>query len=258
MQMRREQGAAVTLESIRSSCAQCKMHDMCGPLELGTDDMQRVEALVTNRRRLERHQFLYHAGAPFEAVFAVRSGSFKTVVPLEDGREQVTGFQLSGDLLGLDGISTDHHSCNVIALESSEVCVISFAALEQLLREASGLQRQFHRLMSEEIVREHGMIMMLGTMRAEERLAGFLISLSRRLHKRGFSAHEFNLRMTREEIGSFLGLKLETVSRAFSHLQDAGHILVRQRKVQLLNVKGLAALVKHAPLPSDPQARQGH
>jgi len=166
-------------------------------------------------------------------------------VLLEDGRDQVTGFQMAGELLGLDGISTEHHTCNAIALEDSEICAIPFNRLESLSREIHNLQHHFHKVMSREIVRDHGVMMLLGTMRAEERLAAFLLNLSQRFTARGFSHAEFYLRMTREEIGSYLGLKLETVSRAFSKFQEEGYIAVQQKHIRILNVNGLKALMNH-------------
>ncbi len=169
----------------------------------------------------------------------MRTGFFKTCVSSEDGRDQVTGFQMGGELLGLDGIGSDRHTCDAIALEDANVCVIPYHQLEDLSRELSDLQRQFHRIMSREIVRDHGVMLLLGSMRAEERLAAFLLNLTQRLRARGFSGSSLILRMTREEIGSFLGLKLETVSRAFSRFQEEGMLEVRQRQIEILNQAAL-------------------
>ena len=212
---------------------------------LSVEELERLDDLVSTRRRIKRGDHLYRAGEEFDAIYAIRSGFFKTDVLLEDGRDQVTGFQMAGELLGLDGISTEHHTCNAIALEDSEICAIPFSRLEVLSREIHSLQRQFHKVMSREIVRDHGVMMLLGTMRAEERLAAFLLNLSQRFTARGFSHAEFYLRMTREEIGSYLGLKLETVSRAFSKFQEEGHIAVQQKHIRILNVNGLKALMNH-------------
>jgi len=148
----------------------------------------------------------------------------------------------------MDGISTDRHVCNAVALEDSDVCMIPFEKLEELSRRIEPLQRQFHRFLSREIVREQGIMMLLGSMRAEERLAAFLLNLSQRMRARGYSALEFNLRMTREEIGSYLGLKLETVSRAFSKFQDEGLITVHQKHIQILDGEGLRRLIGRAPI----------
>jgi len=208
-------------------------------------ELSRLDELVGARRKVKRQHNLYRAGDSFEAIYAIRAGSFKTDVLLEDGREQVTGFQMTGEILGLDGISTEAHSCNAVALEDSEVCVIAYDKLEQMSHEIEGLQLQFHKVMSREIVRDHGVMMLLGSMRAEERLAAFLLNMSQRFTVRGFSPSEFNLRMTREEIGSYLGLKLETVSRAFSRFQEDGLIAVQQKHVHLLDLAGLKRLIQH-------------
>jgi CRP/FNR family transcriptional regulator len=173
----------------------------------------------------------------------VRTGFFKTCISAEDGRDQVTGFQMSGELLGLDGISTDRHACDAVALEDSTVCVIPFHDLEGLSLQISELQRVFHKIMSREIVRDHGVMLLLGSMRAEERVAAFLLNLTQRLHARGFSRSELVLRMTREEIGSYLGLKLETVSRTFSRLQDDGVLEVKQRQIRILDQNALRQIV---------------
>lgn len=233
----------ISIAVIKTACSNCNLRELCLPFGLSEEEMARLDELINVRKRIKRGEHLYRAGQSFESIYAIRSGFFKTDVLLEDGRDQVTGFQMAGELLGLDGISTEHHTCNAIALEDSEICAIPFARLESLSREIHTLQRHFHKVMSREIVRDHGVMMLLGTMRAEERLAAFLLNLSQRFTARGFSHAEFYLRMTREEIGSYLGLKLETVSRAFSRFQEEGHIAVQQKHVRILNVDGLKALL---------------
>lgn len=235
----------LTLPVIKTACSNCNLRELCLPLGLNEAEIARLDELVSNRRRVKRGEHLYHAGQDFDAIYAIRSGFFKTDVIIEDGREQVTGFQMAGELLGLDGISNELHSCNAIALEDSEVCAIPFLSLEGLSREIQTLQRHFHKVMSREIVRDHGVMMLLGTMRAEERLAAFLLNLSQRFTARGFSPAEFYLRMTREEIGSYLGLKLETVSRAFSRFQEEGLISVQQKHIRILDIPGLRLLMTH-------------
>lgn len=235
----------MSLSEIKTACSNCNLRELCLPFGLSVEELERLDDLVSTRRRIKRGDHLYRAGEGFDAIYAIRSGFFKTDVLLEDGRDQVTGFQMAGELLGLDGISTEHHTCNAIALEDSEICAIPFSRLEVLSREIHSLQRQFHKVMSREMVRDHGVMMLLGTMRAEERLAAFLLNLSQRFTARGFSHAEFYLRMTREEIGSYLGLKLETVSRAFSKFQEEGHIAVQQKHIRILNVNGLKALMNH-------------
>ena len=215
---------------------------MCLPKQIIDSDMARVEQLVFARRRLKRGDSLFKAGDEFHALYAIRSGFLKTTVLNADGREQVTGFQMGGELLGLDGIGVGRYNGNAVALEDSEVCVLPFALIEELGREIPAIQRNLHSVLSREIVRDHGVMMLLGSMSAEERLAAFLLNLSRRFTARGYSASDFHLRMTREEIGSYLGLKLETVSRLFSRFQTDGLIEVQQKHVRIVNIPGLQAL----------------
>lgn len=229
--------------TFKTSCADCNLGELCLPFGLSPEEISKVDEMVQVRKRLKRGEHLYRSGEKFDSIFAIRSGFFKTDVLLEDGRDQVTGFQMAGELLGLDGISTERHACNAVALEDSEVCLISFQHLETLSREVPALQNHFHKVMSREIVRDHGVMMLLGSMRAEERLAAFLLNLSQRFTARGYSPSEFYLRMTREEIGSYLGLKLETVSRAFSRFQDDGLVSVQQKHIRILDIPGLKRLM---------------
>jgi CRP/FNR family transcriptional regulator, anaerobic regulatory protein len=227
-----------------TSCANCNLRELCLPKRIGDEDMARVEQIVFARRRLKRGDSLFKAGDPFNALYAIRSGFLKTTVLNADGREQVTGFQMSGELLGLDGIGSGRYNGNAVALEDSEACVLPFALIEELGREVPAIQRNLHSVLSREIVRDHGVMMLLGSMSAEERLAAFLVNLSRRFTARGYSASDFYLRMTREEIGSYLGLKLETVSRLFSRFQADKLIEVQQKHVRILDIPGLEALRK--------------
>jgi CRP/FNR family transcriptional regulator len=151
---------------------------------------------------------------------------------------------MTGEVVGLDGIGPERHSCNTSALEDSDVCVIPFARLQELAREIPSLQRHFHKIMSREIVREHGVMLLLGSMNADERLAMFLLNLSQRFAAQGYSPSEFNLRTTREEIGSYLGLKLETVSRSFSKFQEQGMIGVQQKFIRILDSAGLERMMR--------------
>jgi len=198
---------------------------------------------VTVLRKVARGETLFRAGDRFDALFEIWTGFFKTVIATSQGREQVTGFQMGGDLLGLDGIDTGRYSVNAVALEDSQVCVIPYPVLETLGREIPPLQKQFHRIMSREIVNDHGVMLHLGSMHAEERVAAFLLNLIERLRARGFSASSLVLRMSREEIGSYLGVKLETVSRTFSKFQASGLVFVRLRHIQITDPEGLQHLL---------------
>jgi CRP/FNR family transcriptional regulator len=234
-------------EPLKVACASCNLRELCLPVGLHARDLVRLEGLVDKRRSVLRGEHLFRNGERFEALYAVRTGFFKTCVGSEDGRDQVTGFQMAGELLGLDGISSDLHHCDAVALEDSSVCVIPYGQLEGLSREFTVLQHSFHKIMSREIVRDHGVMLLLGNMRAEERLAAFLLNLTQRLQARGFSASSLVLRMTREEIGSYLGLKLETVSRTFSKFHEEGLMEVKQRQLRILDQAALQALVNNRP-----------
>jgi CRP/FNR family transcriptional regulator len=232
-------------QTIKVACSNCNLRELCMPMGLSPEEVERLDHVVANRRKIKRGASLFRNGEKFTSLYAIRTGFFKTCVASEDGRDQVTGFQMAGEIIGLDGIVNDHHTCDAIALEDAEVCIMPFDRIEDLSREINGLQRHVHKIMSREIVREHGVMLLLGSMRAEERLAAFLLNLVQRLHARGFSQSELILRMTREEIGSYLGLKLETVSRTFSKFVEDGIVEVKQRHVRILNTEALARLVNH-------------
>lgn len=237
----------LNLSGPRSACSQCDQRALCLPAALPPAESDRLDKIISGRLRIRRGHHLYRCGGPFGSIYAVKSGFFKTEVVTADGGSHVIGFQMAGDMLGMDGISSEVHACSAIALEESEVCVIPFADLERLSRDVRTLQRHFHQLMSREIVRDHGVMMLLGSMCAEESLAAFLLSLSQRFTARGGSPTEFQVRLTREEIGSHLGLRLETVSRLFSRFQEDGMISVEQRRIRILDIPGLKRLMTHVP-----------
>jgi len=223
---------------VGTQCAACNLREVCLPC--GSKDLGRFDGLVYTRRRLKRGDALYRAGDAFESLYAVRSGFLKSSTALLDGRDQVTGFHMAGEIVGMDGIGAGKHTSDATALEDSEVCVIPYERLSDL-----GLQPELHKVMSRALVHDQGVMMLLGTMRAEERLATFLLNLSQRFVARGYSPSEFHLRMTREEIGSYLGLSLETVSRLFSRFHADHLISVQQRHICILDVPGLRAVIDH-------------
>jgi CRP/FNR family transcriptional regulator len=229
--------------ALRISCSSCNLRELCLPVDLDDAEMQRLDALTSSKLNFRRGEYLFRSGEAFRALYAIRTGFFKTQVLHEDGREQVTGFQMPGEIVGLDAICSDAHSCDAIALEDSEICEIPFDRLEALSRELPSLQRHLHKIMSREIVRDHGIMMLLGSMRAEERLAAFLLNLSQRFSARGYSESAFHLRMTRHEIGSYLGLKLETVSRTLSSFQEYGLLSVKVREVEIMDMLRLRSFV---------------
>ena len=227
------------IETLKVACSNCNLRELCHPIGLSDQDFAKVEGLISERKRVERGQALFRDGDKFESLYAIRSGFFKTNLITKDGREQITGFQMAGEMMGLDGIVNDHFTCNAFALENSEVCLLPYHNMEELAREVPSLQHHVHKVMSREIVRENGVMLLLGSMKANERLAAFLLNLIGRLQVRGYSHSAMILRMTREEIGSYLGLKLETVSRTFSKFVDDGILEVQQRTIKILKPDAL-------------------
>jgi CRP/FNR family transcriptional regulator len=225
---------------IKTLCSNCHLRDLCLPCGLGGSDVQRLDGLLFGRRRIRPGETLYRAEDRFQFIYAVRSGTFKSSLTLADGREQVSGFHMAGELMGLDGVAQGRHASAATALEDAEVCAIPYAHLSELAAGSADMQMVMARLMSREIVREHSLMMLLGSMNAEERLAAFLINLSQRLKARGYSSHEFHLRMSRAEIGSYLGMKLETVSRTFSAFQQQRLLEVDKRHIRILDLEALA------------------
>ncbi len=225
------------------TCPTCKLQDLCLSEGLDAESMRQIDELMTARIRLRKGETLFRTGDRFTSLYAIRSGSCKTVSLSEDGRDQVAGYHMPGEVIGTDGVGTDTHGCQAIALEDSEVCALPFERLAALSRQNGHFQHNLHRLLSREITRGRTVMMLLGTMNAEQRLAAFLLDLSRRYQALGYSPCEFVLRMTREEIGSYLGLKLETVSRLFSRFQREGLIQVQGRVVKLLDVASVKRLV---------------
>jgi CRP/FNR family transcriptional regulator len=230
---------AMEMAALKTACSTCSLRELCLPVGLSRSEIEALDQLVYVRKRIAGGESLFLAGDPFRSLYAVRSGFFKTRVTTADGRDQVTGFLMAGELLGIDGIGAGQHACDAVALEDGEVCVIPYSRLEEMAHRFEPLQQHFHKVMSREIVRDHGVMLMLGSLRAEEKLAAFLLNLSQRSAARGYPARDLVLRMTRAEIGSFLGLKLETVSRLFTRFQAEGLLAVRQKNVRIADETAL-------------------
>ncbi|QJE01626.1 fumarate/nitrate reduction transcriptional regulator Fnr [Massilia forsythiae] len=228
--------------ALKVSCANCSMHQLCLPMGLEDADIDRLDKIIGRRRRLARDEHLYKAGDPFRSLYAVRFGHFKTYQINAAGEAQITGFQMAGELLGMDAISGDRHHCDAVALEDSEVCEIPFANLEEMFGQVPALLRHFHRMMSQEITREQNVMLLLGNMRAEQRFAVFLVNLGARYATRGYSATRFQLRMSREDIGNYLGLTIESISRLLSRFRKMGLLQVDKREVTLLEPARLKAM----------------
>ncbi|MBN9094955.1 MULTISPECIES: helix-turn-helix domain-containing protein [Pandoraea] len=223
-------------------CSTCLLRQFCLAEGLSDESARRLDCVTRVRRTVRRGEVLFRPGDTLEYIYAVRAGSFKTVLTHPDGREQVTGYLMGGELLGLAGIAGGRYVSEAVALEDSQVCAIQFAELESIGTQAPAVQHQLHRLIAAGIVREQQQLLRLGTARGEARLASFLLDVSARLAARGYSPNAFLLRMTREEIGSFLGLQLETVSRMLSRMQAQNALRVRQREITLLDIRQLTLM----------------
>lgn len=232
----------LNVTALKASCANCSLHQLCLPMGLNDTDMSKLDEIIGRRRRILRDESLYQMQEPFTNLYAIRFGHFKTSQINPSGEQQITGFQMAGELLGMDAISADHHHCNATALEDSEVCEIPFPRLEELFGQVPTLLHHFHRIMSQEIMREQNVMLLLGNMRAEQRFAAFLVNLSSRYAARGYSATSFQLRMSREDIGNYLGLTIESISRLLSRFKKQGWLKVDKREVQLLDPVMLKAI----------------
>jgi CRP/FNR family transcriptional regulator, anaerobic regulatory protein len=240
-------GSVKPLAPLKTNCSACHLRELCLPCGLNSNDLTRLDSLMFGRRKVKVGQALFHEGQSFQFIYAVRNGTFKSSLMLADGREQVSGFHVAGELMGLDGVANGTHASSATALEDSEICAIPYAHLIELAAGSSSMQHAVSRLMSQEIVREHSLMMLLGSMNADERLAAFLLNLSQRLKALGYSAREFHLRMSRAEIGSYLGMTLETVSRTFSAFQQQGLLEVDKRYIRIVDLDGLRRAFETRP-----------
>jgi CRP/FNR family transcriptional regulator len=226
------------------TCSSCGSLAFCILAGAPRDASWEPEEIVSQRVRLRKGDVLLHSGEPFTGLFAIRTGSCKSVVTTVGGQQQIAGYHIAGDIVGAEGIHEGTYDATITALEDSEFCVLPFERIEALARRNGDFQHRLAALLSREIARERRVMLLLGTMRAEQRLASFLLDLAERYRVRGYSSREFVLRMTREEIGSHLGLKLETVSRLFSRFHQDGLVRVQGREVKILDREALTQLVE--------------
>ncbi|HEX5512925.1 MAG TPA: fumarate/nitrate reduction transcriptional regulator Fnr [Gammaproteobacteria bacterium] len=236
-----EQGV-VKLTTIRQACSDCSLFQLCLPVALDTSDVELLDDIVQRRRPLRRGDYLYRTQDPFRAIYAVRAGALKTSVLSYSGEEQITGFHLPGEILGLDAINDNHHPCSAMALETTSVCEIPFEHLEHLALKIPGLQQSLLRIMSKEIFKEQELLHAVAKRSAEERLAIALLSFSQRFGRRGLSKTRFRLPMSRADLSNYLGLAPETMSRLFRRFQEQGLLLAEGKEVTLTEKAALLDL----------------
>ena len=231
------------INHLKVSCKQCNLRELCFPRGMKDDELTNLEAVVDQPKPLHKNDFLYRDGDVSHAMYAVRSGCIKTMTESPNGDEQIVGFHLAGELLGLDGFGDGVHTCNAVALETSSVCELPLDQIENLCHEMPGLQKQMRRIMGKEVSNDHQMLLLLGKMSSEERLASFLLSLSGRMEERHWKEDEFNLSMPRQDIANYLGMAVETVSRLFASFQNEKIIEVERRHITILDMPRLRSMV---------------
>ncbi len=238
-----EKEKILKIETIKTSCQTCSLADLCMPHGLQSEEVSQLDRIIKRLQPYQPGQHLFHAGDKSSSIFAVRSGALKSYCITADGDEQVLGFALPGELVGLDGLAGDNFSSTTVALETSSICELPFNRLEELCHSLPGLQKQMLRLVGKEITSDQQLLMLLGQRNAEERLASFLLSLSSRYRERGLSASEFNLPMSRQDIGNYLGLAIETVSRLFAHFQEDKLLTVNRKQIRITDYARLKSIV---------------
>ncbi|WP_086932146.1 fumarate/nitrate reduction transcriptional regulator Fnr [Agarilytica rhodophyticola] len=221
------------------NCTECRLGSICLPISLELDDVQKLDNIIQRSRPIQKTEHVYRAGEQFKSVYALRSGAIKAFTLTEDGLEQITGFYLPGEIFGMDGLTSDAYSNSAVALSTSSVCEIPFSHFEELSTQMPSLQRRFFQLMSKEITNDQQLISVLNKNNAVERIAAFLLSIAARNEKQGLSAREFHLPMSRSDIGNFLGLTIETVSRVFTRLHKSNIIKTDKKYIEILDLDAL-------------------
>ena len=233
----------IDVDHLKVRCKECNLRELCFPHGMNDEELENMDAVVEQPRSLHKNDFLYRDGDKTMAIYAVRSGCIKTMTESANGDEQIVGFHLAGELLGLDGFADGTYTCNAVALETSSVCELPLDQLETLCHKLPGLQKQMRRIMGKEVSKDHKLLLLLGKMTADERLASFLLSLSTRMEERHWNANEFNLMMPRQDIANYLGMAVETVSRLFASFQNEKIIEVDRRHITILDMDRLKAMV---------------
>jgi CRP/FNR family transcriptional regulator len=225
------------------NCNNCGLDNICLPRGLSHEEVESISQIVKAKKTLQRGEFIYHEGDNFRGILAIKSGSAKLVGADQHGNEHILNILLPGELLGFDGLSTDKHSCAAIALETTSFCLLPADSMDDLFHNIPSLTRELFRHSGEKMLEDKNQLI-LSKRPAEERLAYFLLSLSERLKRRGFSASEFKLSLSRQEIGNHLGLALETVSRLLKKFQEDEMIIVQNRFISITDISALKKLLQ--------------
>ena len=247
----------INFDQLKVSCASCTLRELCIPQGMSIEELKLIDTVIERKKPVHKNDYLFHAGDTNRSIYAVLSGSVKTLVDNPNGEEQIVGFHLPGELLGMDGFSGDAHTCSAVALETSSVCEFPLESLDEVCHEVPSIQYAMRRIMGKEVTKDHAMLLLLGRMSAEEKLASFLISLSKRMAQRHWKPTEFNLTMPRQDIANYLGLAVETVSRLFAHLQDQEIIEVDRRRVNICDMDRLKSIIGDSDAVDAVKARQG-
>lgn len=234
--------SVIDLVRLRQSCAKCTLQTLCLPANIGMEDLDQLDRVVKNRRPMQLGDYLYRSGQALGALFVAREGAFKTTITDEQGQSQVIGFHLPGELIGLDALGTGSHACDAQALTHANVCEIPLSQLETVASQVPGLQHQLLRIIGQSINRDHSHLEMLGVKSAGDRMALFLHGMTERYALLGRPSDLIVLPMSRQDIGSYLGLVIETVSRTFNKMQEDGVISVHARQIRILDPQRLASM----------------
>ena len=246
----------INFDQLKVSCANCTLRELCIPQGMSDDKLILVDKIIERKKPVHKNDYLFRAGDTNRSLYAVLSGSVKTLVDNPNGEEQIVGFHLPGELLGMDGFSGDSHTCSAVALETSSVCEFPLERLDEVCHEVPSIQYAMRRIMGKEVTKDHAMLLLHGRMSAEEKLASFLISLSKRMAQRHWKPTEFNLTMPRQDIANYLGLAVETVSRLFAHLQDEKIIEVDRRRVNISDMDRLQSIIGDSDAVKAAEAEQ--
>ena len=232
----------IDFSKIKANCSNCNLHELCLPHGLNAEDMKKLDLAVKSSNPIQRGKHIFRADDAFVSIYAVRSGSVKVYILNEMGEEQIIGFYFPGEIFGFDAIEHNKHVCSAVVLETTTFCSIPYDKLHDICIQIPDLQNQMFRLLSRELSSESQLLLTINKRNAEERIATFLVSLSSRFHKRGYSANEYNLPMSRQEIGNYLGLTIETVSRLFTKFQRNGLVKINRKAIRLEDLPALQSI----------------